>query len=89
MLMIQPYNSSSRSVSLFSLSLIPKISTVESIKALTLTIHVKIKMKMKMKSLWSYSIDVAPNYNTCLSNRQIPNQITPTTRFEAAAAEDS
>nr|GEU98773.1 hypothetical protein [Tanacetum cinerariifolium] len=83
MLMIQPYNSSSSSVSPFALSLTPKISTVESIKALTLTIHVK----MKMKSLWSYNIDVALNYNTCLPNRQTPNQITPTTRFEAAAAE--
>nr|GFA44945.1 hypothetical protein [Tanacetum cinerariifolium] len=83
----RPYNSSSRSVSSFALSLTPKISTVESIKALTLTIHVK--MKMKMKSLWSYSIDVAPNYNTCLPNRQTPNQITPTTRFEAATAKDS
>nr|GEW88710.1 hypothetical protein [Tanacetum cinerariifolium] len=82
MLVIQPYNSSSISVSPFALLLTPKISTVESIKALTLTIHVK--MKMKSKSLWSYSIDVAPNYNTCLPNRQTPNQITPTTRFEAA-----
>ncbi|GJU15752.1 hypothetical protein Tco_1143718 [Tanacetum coccineum] len=44
---------------------------------------------MKMKNLWSYNIDVVPYYNTCLPNRQTPNQITTTTRFEAAAAEDS
>nr|GEX42817.1 hypothetical protein [Tanacetum cinerariifolium] len=75
MLMIQPYNSSSRSVSPFALSLTPRISTVESIKELTLIIHVK----MKMKSLWSYSIDAAPNSNTCLPNRQTQNQITLTT----------